>query len=127
MEVLITTCSKEKKLDAGLLPAAQRYISARIAQVMAIGKKRGKQVYILSGKYGLLKPEEEIEWYDKPLTAEDETTITGLVIRRLKDENAGRVTFHAERMDSPGWGSYYTVITKACDSLGIKLTVELVN
>ena len=45
MEVLITACSKEKKLDARLLPAAERYISARIAQVIALGEKLGRQVY----------------------------------------------------------------------------------
>ena len=64
MDVLITTCSKEKRLDAGLLPAAQRYVSVRIAAVVARGQRLGLTVFILSGKYGLLRPDEEIEWYD---------------------------------------------------------------
>jgi hypothetical protein len=127
VDVLITTCSEEKRLDAGLLPAAQRYVSSRIGAVVARGQRLGRTVFILSGKYGLLAPWEEIEWYDKPLTAEDEPAITELVTRRLAAENADRVTFYAEPIETPGWRPYYNVITAACATLGITLEVELVS
>lgn len=122
---LITTCSKEKRLDAIPLPAAQRYISDRIGQIIAEGERRGKQVYILSGKHGLLKPDEEIDWYDKPLIPEDEPSITELVARRLVDEKVDRIVFYAKPIDTPGWRHYYNVITTACNRLGIKLLVKL--
>ena len=127
VDVLITTCSKEKRLDAGLLPAAQRYASGRIAAVVARGQQLGTTVFILSGKYGLLGPGEEIEWYDRPLTAEDEPAITELVTRRLAAANADRVIFYAEPIDTPGWRPYYHVIAAACADLGITLEVELVS
>ena len=124
VDVLITTCSKEKRLDAGLLPAAQRYVSSRIAAVVARGQQLGKPVFILSGKYGLVGPGEEIEWYDKPLTAEDDPAITELVTRRLAAEHADRVIFSAEPIDTPGWRPYYNLIAAACAKLGIALKVE---
>jgi hypothetical protein len=127
VDALITTCSKEKRLDTGLLPAAQRYVSSRIAAVVARGQQLGEPVFILSGKYGLLAPGEEIEWYDRPLTAEDEPAITELVTRRLAAENADRLIFYAEPIDTPGWRPYYNVIAAACANLGITLEVDLVS
>ena len=127
VDVLITTCSKEKRPDAGLLPAAQRYVSARIAAVVARGQQLGQMVFILSGKYGLLGPGEEIGWYDRPLTAEDEPAITEVVTTRLAAVNADRVIFYAEPIDTPGWRPYYNVVAAACANLGITLEVELVS
>src|SRR5215467_10189409 len=86
VDVLITTCSKEKRLDAGLLPAAQRYVSGRIAAVVASGQQLGTTVFILSGKYGLVGPGEEIEWYDRPLSAADEPAITSFFNDRATTE-----------------------------------------
>jgi len=127
VDLWITTCSKDKRLDVGLVPAAQRYVSSRIAAVVARGQQLGKTVFILSGKYGLLAPGEEIEWYDRPLSAEDEPAITELVTRRLAAENAGRVIFYAEPAGTPGWRPCYNVIAAACADLGITLEVELVS
>ncbi|HEV2375299.1 MAG TPA: hypothetical protein VGS19_24465 [Streptosporangiaceae bacterium] len=127
MDVLITTCSQEKRLDADLLPAAQRYLSGRISTVVTRGRALGKKVFILSGKYGLVTPDEEIEWYDRPLTAEDEPAIIELVTRRLAAENIDQVTFYAEPVDTPGWRPYYNVMADSCANLGITLKVELVS
>jgi hypothetical protein len=127
VDVLISTCSKEKRLDAGLLPAAQRYVSSRIAAVVARGQRLGMTVFILSGKYGLVGPGEEIESYDRPLTAEDEPAITELVTGRLAAENTDRVIFCAKPIDTPGWRPYHNVIAAACANLGVTLEVERVS
>ena len=127
VDILVTICSKEKRLDSGPLPAAQRYLSGRISAVVARGQELGKKVFILSGKFGLLGPNEEIDWYDRALTAEDEPAITELVTRRLAAENANRVIFCAKPIDAPGWRPYYNVIAAACANLGITLEVELVS
>ena len=95
--------------------------------MVARGQQLGKTVFILSGKYGLLGPGEEIEWYDRPLIAEDEPAITEAVTRRLAVENADRVIFYAEPIDTPGWHPYYNVIAAACANLGMTLEVELVS
>jgi hypothetical protein len=127
VDVLITTCSKEKRLDAGLLPAAKRYVSSRIAAVVARGQQLGQTVFILSGKYGLLGPGEEIEWYDRPLTPEDEPAITEVVTRQLAAVNADRVISTRNRSTPPGWRPYYNVVAAACANLDVTLEVELVS
>lgn len=44
-----------------------RYLSDRIQQVSEQAKEKEEQFAILSGKYGLLEPEEQIPYYDKLL------------------------------------------------------------
>ena len=93
------------------------------------GQQLGKTVLVLSGEYGLLGPGEEIEWYDRQATDCRKTSQPSpdWSPDGLAAENADRVIFYAEPIDTLGWRPHHNVITAACANFGITLEVELVS
>ena len=79
MEYVCTTCSKAKKRDEKLLPAIQRYVSARIDFVSQESQRLGWPLLIFSGKYGLITADLPIPWYDQALVEEDVPTMIATV------------------------------------------------
>jgi cytoplasmic iron level regulating protein YaaA (DUF328/UPF0246 family) len=70
--LLIVACSQRKRSDPGLLPAIERYDGVNF-RVLRKAKREGYwpenlDVLILSAKYGLLKPDALIEYYDLQMT-----------------------------------------------------------
>ena len=57
MIVFCTYCSRQKSAEAGNVPAIRRYQSERIAKVHRVTQEVGVQFLILSGEFGLLRPE----------------------------------------------------------------------
>jgi tRNA U34 2-thiouridine synthase MnmA/TrmU len=84
-------------------------------------------VFILSGKYGLLRPDQEIDWYDKLLEPDNERQVQELVTEQLSDEQISEVIFYAKRIDEPGWRSYHNALARACESLNIGMTTRLLT
>jgi len=58
-------CVKAKR--PGRWPAGEKYISALFTKSRAYAKQHADRWYILSAKYGLLAPDEEIDDYDETL------------------------------------------------------------
>ena len=67
MTVFCTYCSADKDDSKNKLPAIQRYQSDRITSIYNSAMTLGVNFLILSGKHGILKPEEEIHYYDHRL------------------------------------------------------------
>ena len=71
MTIFCTYCSAEKETAAELLQAIQRYQSDRIKRIKMAALFAGAKFFILSGKYGLLDPNELIPYYDHLLIADE--------------------------------------------------------
>jgi hypothetical protein len=60
----ITYCSRNKKKSSRPLSAIERYQSPRIHHVHELAKIDMADFRILSGRFGLLREDEQIPWYD---------------------------------------------------------------
>lgn len=121
MEYFCTPCSKRKRRAAGTLPARERYLSRRIRHVLEQGRRHTRPVVILSGRYGLLEPNETIPWYDQPLTAESIDAITEVVARQLAAKGVTSLVLYALPRSTPGWAPYYSALERACVARNIAL------
>jgi len=117
MHIYVTPCCKEKDLSPGSIPAIQRYLSPRIAWVYAQSQQHHLPMRILSGRFGLLAPEECIPYYDHPLSLAEVPSLLPTIIKRLEQETVTRVTFYARPRQTPGWEPYYQVLELACRNL----------
>ena len=66
MTTFVTYCSKEKRHSAASMPAIARSDRARIRTLYRAALSIGADFLILSGKFGLLKPDEPIPGQDRP-------------------------------------------------------------
>ena len=71
MTAFCTYCSAEKDRSQGELPAIQRYRSPRINTVYSAALILGLDFLILSGEYGMLKPNDPIPYYAHLLIASE--------------------------------------------------------
>lgn len=118
---LITTCCKEKDPAPEPLPAIRRYLSRRIAWVHAESQRQGIPLLILSGEYGLLRPEDKIHWYDHALQMEEVLTLVPRLVSQLKALGIREVTFYARPKNEPGWAPYHAALEGACQAAGVEL------
>lgn len=122
MEFLCTACCAEKRTDEGLLPARERYLSSRIAGLVAESEETGRPLLILSGRYALIGAEEEIPFYDELLEAESVSGLEPLVVRQLAEVEATSLVFVARARSTPGWEPYFDLIERACRKAGVALS-----
>ncbi|MFB0943420.1 MAG: hypothetical protein QMB21_08330, partial [Patiriisocius sp.] len=59
-----TYCSALKNYSKKALPAIQLYDSERISKVFELATSQNAKFVILSGKYGLVEPHQQINYYD---------------------------------------------------------------
>ncbi|MCP5107065.1 MAG: hypothetical protein GY950_27010 [bacterium] len=119
MEYICTTCCKDKREDAGLLPAIQRYLSKRIEFVYEESIRLNRPLIILSGKYGYIDAEEKIPWYDQQLLPGDVDGLIPQLVRQLKEKEAEKIIFYGKPKTTPGWEPYYDALEGSCRRLGI--------
>lgn len=127
MEYLCTTCCQRKRRDPQPLPARDRYLSRRIRFVLHESRRLQKPMFILSGKYGLLKPSQKILWYDHALSANEVAAFSLRVARQLTKHAVSRVLFYALPRKTPGWQPYYDAIATACARLKVALEYKTLN
>ncbi|MHC1605650.1 MAG: DUF6884 domain-containing protein [Candidatus Methanofastidiosia archaeon] len=72
MKLLLISCSKSKKMTLGKMKAIDLYDgpSYRIIRKFIVEKgiPQGLDIYIISGKYGLIKWDDEIEFYEQKIS-----------------------------------------------------------
>lgn len=93
MTWLCTYCSRDKSHCPGLLPAMERYRSARIAAAGAAAAALGVKFCILSGEYGLISPDAPIPYYDHLLTRAEIPDLAQTVARQLGELGITRLVF----------------------------------
>ena len=95
MKIHATYCSAEKSNAPGKIPAIERYTSRRIQWVNKRAQRQGEAFFIVSGKYGLIKVEEEIAYYDYLLKNDALKEHIQLLSRQLSNLGIQQVTFFA--------------------------------
>ena len=124
MDILCTTCSRQKRDSPTPLPAADRYLGDRLRAVLAEGERRQRPVLILSGKFGLVQPRDPLPWYDHALMDDEVEALVPEVIKSLTAAAASRVHFFALPPTAPGWRPYHECLERACWQLGIPLELR---
>lgn len=127
MTWLCTYCSRDKSHAGGLLPAIERYRSARIASVRAAAAALGVRFCILSGEYGLISPDTPIPDYDHLLVRDEIPDLARTVARQLGELGITRLVFVTRplRVD-PGAAPYGEVLAMAAATCSVPVcTIEL--
>ncbi len=121
VEYMVTTCSKEKDPADGVLPAIQRYQHPRIDWVYQESQRLDLPMLILSGKYGLIRPDDPIPWYDQALTLDNVSTLLPILTEQLHQTLPDLIHFIALPPETPGWAPYHLVLEQACAPLKVKI------
>lgn len=124
-EVLCTTCCLEKQPTPTPLPASELYLDERIGAVLAEGQRLSKAVLILSGKFGLVRPEDRIPWYDHALRSEEVDELVPQLVDSLRISEVRKIRFYALPVETPGWRPYHEALERACWQLGIAVEHSL--
>jgi hypothetical protein len=128
MHYVLTTCSKDKDEREIPLQAIQRYTDKRISYVHMISEKRSLPMVIFSGKYGILKTDDTIPFYDLKLEAELVNEMVEKVVPQFEKLNVTEVDFYGlNEIEYDGWEPYYAVIKKCCKQLNVKLNIFYLN
>ena len=80
---------------------------------------QGLAFWILSGKFGLLRPEQPLAWYDHLLLPDEVAAMAPQVATALTDAGITDLEFHtADPILVPAIGPYYEVARQACALAG---------
>ena len=120
---LATTCSAEKSLAPGPLPATERYGHPRIAAAAGSARRRGLPFFVVSGRFGLLGPDDRIPWYDHALEGTEVDELARSVALSLEAAGVQRLEAWLEPRDTPGWGPYHDLLELAAHAAGVELVV----
>ena len=127
MKIHATYCSAEKSSAPGEIPAIERYTSRRIQWVNKRAQRHGEAFFIISGKHGLIKADEEIAYYDYLLTSDALNEHVQLLSRQLSKLGIQQVTFFTRpvRID-PNISPYLKSIEEACrlSQVSVNIVVE---
>ncbi|MEK8024063.1 MAG: hypothetical protein AAB229_09685 [Candidatus Hydrogenedentota bacterium] len=115
---IITYCCRDKDPAPGLLLAIKRYRSDRIQSLYRQAIEEGSGFLIFSGQFGLLRPDEEIPWYDHMLQPEEIPAMILKICGPLGRYDAA--TFYYREGDNIA--SYLEAIRTAADRTAVTLT-----
>ena len=122
MKVYCTVCSRRKLEVDYPVEAINLYLSKNISDVYEKSKGEGIEFRILSGKFGLLKLNEKVRWYDYLLKEDGVNELKEKIKHQIRSQGIDDITFFAEnREEHPNWIPYYNSIIRACGELEIKL------
>ena len=124
MKIHATYCSAEKSSAPGEIPAIERYTSRRIQWVNERAQRHGEALFIVSGKHGLIKAEEEIAYYDYLLTSDALNEHVQLLSQQLSTLGIQRVMFFARPVSiDPNILPYLKSIKEACRLSQVSLEI----
>ncbi len=122
MTVFSTYCSADKESDDLPLPAIQRYRSDRIKRIYSAALTCGIDFFILSGEFGLLKPNELIPYYDHLLVADEIKAHSFKVARQIKQYGITQIIFFTLPVAADEkLASYHASLRIACQIASINL------
>ncbi len=126
MKMVCTYCSGPKRDDGGLLPAVDRYLSARIRDLAERAVEQGDEFRILSGRYGLIDLQQPLPWYDHLLQANEVPGLAETTADLLAHLRPDTVEYHtADPEHALAVAPYHAVIETACRLARIPLRVLL--
>jgi hypothetical protein len=119
--IVCSICSRQKKEDAGMMPARERYLGTHISKVEGIALRRNLSFFVLSGKLGLLPGDECIPYYNYLLEADKVPELAELIKLQLSAYNIGKIYFHTKL--KPTWQPYLSALQLAADDLRVEVAV----
>ncbi len=124
MKIHATYCSAEKSSAPREIPAIERYTSRRIQWVNQRAQRQGEAFFIVSGKHGLIKAEEEIAYYDYLLTNDALEEHIQLLSQQMSTLGIQRVMFFTRpvRID-PNISPYLKSVEEACRLSQVSLDI----
>lgn len=117
---IVTYCTREKSNAEGNLPAVERYLSGRIAEVHKIAEVRDLRFLIVSGLYGLIDHDEGIPYYDHFMAPEEANGVANRVAARLINEGFNSMVYYTKGKVPV---QYITVIEEACSMADLPLEI----
>lgn len=121
-----TYCSAEKINATFSLPAIELYKSNRISKVYQLAQDANVVFVILSGKYGLLQPNERINYYDHLLISSEVPAHAKLVAEQISSKNITELVFFTNDVkDDPNLKAYIDCIVESCAKASV--TMRIVN
>ena len=122
--IYITNCTRRKDPHpVNILSAVERYLGKNIKTVYDIALNHDREMFILSGKFGLIHSDELIPDYDKLLFSEDVKDLVKLVKQKLIQAKVKEVVFYSNGVHhDANLDPYHATIEYACEELNIDLT-----
>ena len=93
MKAYCTYCSAQKNASIKTLTAIQRYESSRIFFVHQLAQERNIEFFILSGKFGLLHPNDELPNYDHLLKSSEIDSHAKKVANQIQERSLTEIVF----------------------------------
>ncbi|MDB5224883.1 MAG: hypothetical protein JWO43_505 [Candidatus Adlerbacteria bacterium] len=112
MDIVATICSRQKDPKKGLLPATKRYTGEHIMQVHAIAQTLHLPFYVVSGRYGLCRADDDLPHYDYRLRPEHKQMLSELIADQIEVQNITRLRLYVEQKLS--WVPYISAVEIAC-------------
>ena len=123
MTIFCTYCSAEKGTTEELLPALRRYHSKRIQRIHKAARNAGCGFYILSGEYGLLKPDEKIPYYDHLLVDDEVEAQAFRLTEQIKQYDITQIVFFTLSISKDEkLAPYHAALHLACAFASITLS-----
>lgn len=125
MKLHVTYCSKDKDRTRKNLPAIKRYNSNRINEINALAQKQDEKFAILSAKYGLIMPQEEIPFYDELMREQHIPQLITGVKNFIKTKNVEKVIYHTKEVEGQRI-PYFKLMKNACETLEIDFEKRMI-
>ena len=120
MKTYCTYCSAKKDNSSRELPALKRYKSNRITSIYDLAIKSKIPFYILSGKYGILHPEDTIPYYDTLLKPTKIIDHSNTVAKQLKNLGISELIFYLKSIqEDPNIKPYIECLKLATEKAGV--------
>ncbi|MCI0407266.1 MAG: hypothetical protein L0191_01670 [Acidobacteria bacterium] len=124
MTSFCTYCSATKSPESGEIPAIRRYRSPRISRVYDASRTLGFQFRVLSGKYGLVRAEQGLPFYDHLLTQEEVPALAELVARQIREAGITAFVYFTKPLaTNPKLVPYHDALVIACRLASASLCV----
>lgn len=126
MLAICTYCSAGKHNSETPLPAIDLYKSSRITKVFETAEKSNVTFLILSGKYGLIRANEEIGYYDHLLIPSEVEKHSDLLASQITTKGISQIEFYMNSVESDSnLQAYIDCISIACSKASITLNVSI--
>jgi hypothetical protein len=124
MNAFCTYCSASKSQESGSIPAIRRYQSSRIERVYTAADQLEIEFYILSGKFGLIFPNQPIPFYDHLLNREEVSALAELIAKQIREYRITRLVYFTKPLASnKNLVPYHDSLSIACKQVSLPFFV----
>ncbi len=124
MKILATYCSALKNETVELVASHKRYKSNRIESIRIKAQNLAIPFFILSGKFGLIRSDQPIPYYDHLLVMAEVESHSKLVAEQIKEAGISKIEFFSRSIhEDPNIKAYLDCMKMACETNSIPLQI----